>query len=556
MKRALSSWPTWVGVLLMVLARVPSPQYGDVLQIPLSCLGLLFLFYGLRQALTEYAEKVRAVEAHLPVLFLVYHVAKTWANDLDGPLFYAISSVYVLLLPVLSTLTVAWFVIRWREIRPMKKGKPHRFFTAIALLFALLGFFAGSVTLLIPAVIPVVWDWIRRPAVQARLKYYTPLLILTAVFLIVGHINPGLEESSQGGASLVNDIGNNTESLLGQAPLHTLNALSECWLFLVTWLSVLVLIGSLVRHAGIRTKLTANAMLSSLLPMGVLLGVATTIAILMMGAYRARLVLMQSEQQLEQHQLVTNWFAEAMENPLDQDARRRFERQLGSLTIGVLPQAFFSLYLPDGDAAKEDSLDHWRHLTSTWQRPSDFEMQEISLPCNRDTLDRDGLMVINQHLYSVSLVERSGLLAVGYFLRSQENLEEVGGELAAALRIDEIADGDLPKYALYRMGFAKQPARTQLVATPDYPEHTRSLLQRLRVAGMTRLDNDNFVLDDPHTALVATVQSFPQQMMRNVLFQNEIIGASCYAAHVRRTDACVTAFAGRHLGGLAAQPPD
>ena len=526
MKHKALSWPTLLGILFIALTAVPGLGSHEFLKELVCYSGLLFLLYGCRSYLVAIVDRIRPFEQHMPPLFLLYHLYRIWIKDLTGVWFVLAGIVELLLVLLLASLVVGWYVTRWREVRPFRQRFFHRLLVVVALFLALLGALTGEQLLLLPALAPVAWDWIRRPAVQGRLKIYTPLLVVSAVALMLHGINAGLEDSVSNGSTISASLGGELSSFMQTAPLPTLTALAEGWLFLITWLSVLVLVGSLVRHAGIRTKLTANALLSSLLPMVVLLGVAFTIALLLMGAYRARLVLMQSEQQLEQQHLVTAWFAEAMENPLDQEAHRRFERQLSSLTIGALPQAFFSLYLPDPASVEGDSLQQWRFLTSTWQRPSDFPMQTLSLPSERAELDPDGLMVINEHLYSVSLVERGGLLAVGFFLRSQENLEDLGRELAAAMRVDQIADGDLPQYALHRMGFGASPGLQELVATPDYPAGHQNLLDRLRVAGMTRLDNGNFMLDDPESALVATVQSFPQAMMRTVFFQNEMIGAS------------------------------
>lgn len=420
----------------------------------------------------------------------------------------------------LAGLALARLVEELWEHRPWQRHRRERWGMVAAVVLGLAGLILELPLLLMPLLARPLVRWLRRDSLRPALHLFALLLLILLVWSWSREL--GFYLQNQGGGRMTFQL-DGTQALQGRlldalGPLHTI---SLAWLRLTLPAALLVLVGRLVRQSRIRTKLAMNALFSSVLPLVLLTTLFGTLAVVVMGSYRARLVRAQFDERLESGRLVTAWFAQAFEDPLDREAQRRFEQQLRTLgEDSHIGRGFFCLYWsldsPGGSALPGDStaVEHWRRLVATWRMPSDFPLEELRLPPQWREGRTTGLIRAGEHLWQVSLIEQNNLLSVGFFPLDQETLEQIGATLGTGLRLVAVAgDDNLVRFGFSQIGFHSGGEAQVLDQTPDYPGEKHSLLDRLFQVGMARLTHEGFPLNTPNEELLVLAESLPGRIL-------------------------------------------
>ncbi len=525
--------------------------------ILLSAAALLLTAFGAYHAICALPERLSRLRPHLPLLFcsifLLNHLLR---HGIPEPGWLQRTALALQFLQYLLLAGLLPLLLReyYAERRPWSAGTFRRLFFVLAVLLALFGITEGSI-FLIPLFVGPLMHWLRSPALLRSLRWYAPLMLAIVLHGVLQVLGTDMQITT---ATVSYSIGEGSARTLAPVPpagaglllesFGLLEAWGGLWFQMAALLSLIVLAGRFLHHARIPWKLTANALLGSLLPILLLALLFSTLVVVLIGGYRAGLVRTQLVERLEVARVVTTWFAEAWSDPLDRQARSRFEEQISSLAAeGYLSKIFFSIYWPveEGEsgasvafddsgegisAVPEDSLETWRRIVSTWRMPSDFPLDFVRLKREWKHGEDTGLVHAGQALYLVAMVERAGLLALGFIPFDQEELEAMGAVLGTGLKVQEVAVGDdFIHYAVERVGLRTPVESRELCVTPDFPDADDSFLQRLFTVGMARVDNEDFPLDDPGQALLAHVEVLPGRLFPEV-FGNERIVSFPYLA--------------------------
>ncbi|MFA7331354.1 MAG: SpoIIE family protein phosphatase [Candidatus Delongbacteria bacterium] len=416
------------------------------------------------------------------------------------------------------------------EHRPWQRHRRERLGMYAALLLGLLGLLADVPLLVMPLLFRPVLRWLRRDNLRPALRWYTLALLVLLLWAWSQQFAHFLQHQDSDGVNIRLGGGALGSGRLLDAlgPLHTL---SLAWFSLQLPASFMVLVGRLIRQSRIRTKLAMNALFSSVLPLVLLTLLFGTLAVVVMGSYRARLVRAQFDERLESGRLVTAWFAQAFEDPLDREAQRRFEQQLRSMgEESHIGRGFFCLYwsmdTPGGSIMLGDSsnTEHWRRLVATWRMPSDFPLEDLRLPPDWRTGRTTGLIRAGDHLWQVALIEQNNLLSAGFFPLDQETLEQIGQTLGTGLRLVSVqGDDNLVRFGLSQIGLGSGGAASVLDQTPDYPGEDHSWADRLFQVGMARLTHAGFPLNTPDEELLVLVESLPGRILPAVFSDDRTV---------------------------------
>ena len=414
--------------------------------------------------------------------------------------------------------------------RPWRARRRERAGLWISLVLAGLGLLAGTPLLLMPLLARPVLRWLQGAALRSQLKLYLLLLILLLAWAWSRELALDLQRQAQDNSFNVK-LGGGLPAghLLGA--LGPFNTICLAWLSLQLPATLLVLVGRLIKQSRIRTKLVMNALFSSALPFALLTLLFGTLAVVVLGSYRARLVRAQFDERLESGRLVTAWFAQAFADPLDRAAQRRFEQQMGSLGDGSpVGRGFFSLYW-SGDAATDsvalpDSLrrESWRRLVSTWRMPSDFPLEELTLPGNWRRGQTTGLIRVGGHAWQVALIEANNLLSVGFFPLDPEALEQIGQTLGTGMRLVAVQGEDnLVRFGLRQIGLRPEAGEQVLDGTADFPGAASSFRDRLFQVGLARLTQAGFPLNRPGEELLVQVEALPGRILPAVFMDDHTV---------------------------------
>lgn len=440
-------------------------------------------------------------------------------------------------LAVPGTLAVALLVLTrlaeeiWTH-RPWRARRRERAGLWISLILAGLGLLAGTPLLLMPLLARPVLRWLRGVELRRQLKLYLLLLILLLAWVWSRELALDLQRQAQDNSFNMNLGGGLPAGHLPGA-LGPFNTLCLAWLSLQFPATLLVLVGRLIKQSRIRTKLVMNALFSSALPFALLTLLFGTLAVVVLGSYRARLVRAQFDERLESGRLVTAWFAQAFADPLDRAAQRRFEQQMGSLGDGSpVGRGFFSLYWsgdaqPDSAAAAlPDSLrqETWRRLVSTWRMPSDFPLEELALPGDWRRGQTTGLIRVGGHAWQVALIEANNLLSVGFFPLDPEALEQIGQTLGTGMRLVAVQGEDnLVRFGLRQIGLRPEAGEQVLDGTADFPGAASTFRDRLFQVGLARLTQAGFPLNRPGEELLVQVEALPGRILPAVFMDDHTV---------------------------------
>jgi serine phosphatase RsbU (regulator of sigma subunit) len=441
----------------------------------------------------------------------------------------------VLTLPGTLTVTALVLVQAGEEIwlhRPWRTRRRELLGLWAAALLGAIGLVAGSPLMLMPLLVRPVLRWLRNPALRPRLAWYALFWLILLAWAWTREITQGLQLQAQSETFNLH-IGEG----LGQGrlleTLGPLQTIAQAWLGLQLPAALLVLVGRLLRQSRIRTKLAMNALFSSVLPLILLTLLFGTMAVIVMGSYRARLVRAQFDQRLESGRLVTAWFAQAFADPLDRSAQRRFEQQLRSMGDEThIGRGFFCLYwsadTPGGSVApgEGDSLrrEHWRRLVATWRMPSDFPLEEIQLPPDWRAGCTAGLVRVGQRAWQVSLIEQNNLLSAGFFPLDEEALEEIGTTLGTSIRLVSVeGEENLVRFGLRQIGLRPEADERELDCTREFPGADAPLRDRIFQVGLARLVHEGFPLNPPGEELLVQVESLPGRILPAVLMDDMTI---------------------------------
>jgi serine phosphatase RsbU (regulator of sigma subunit) len=405
------------------------------------------------------------------------------------------------------------------EHRPWTRRRRDQAAFYAAAVLALAGLLAGLPLLVMPLLARPVLRWLRQEALRRWLPGFTAMLALVLAVCWSRELGFLLDVDGKG-ASLSLDDGTGLPGgvLDALGPLHVLGL---AWFRLLLPGAMLVLVGRLVRQSRIRTKLVMNALFSSVLPLVLLTLLFGTLAVVVMGSYRARLVRAQFDERMESGRLVTAWFAQAYEDPLDRDAQRRFEQQLRSMGDKThIGRGFFSLYwsmdTPGGSVQEGDTsaVEHWRRLVSTWRMPSDFTLEDLRLDPQWRSGATSGLILVGEHLWQVALIEQNNLLSAGFFPLDQEALEQTGATLGAGLRLVAVqGDENLLRFGFHQIGMGRTHTARVLDETRDYPGEDAPWTDRLFQVGMARLTQEGFPLNTPGEELLVLAEALPGRIL-------------------------------------------
>jgi serine phosphatase RsbU (regulator of sigma subunit) len=415
-----------------------------------------------------------------------------------------------------------WLHQPWRRLRRERWG------LWAGLVLAGLGLLGDLPVLLMPLLSRPVLRWLRSGALRRHLPLYALALLLLLAWAWSRELALDLQRQAQDNAFNVHLGGGSGEGfLLGWlGPLHTI---ARAWLGLQLPAALLALVGRLIRQSRIRTKLVMNAILASALPLALLTLLFGTLAVVVMGSYRARLVRAQFDERLESGRLVTAWFAQAFSDPLDRAAQRRFEQQLRSLgDSSPVGRGFFSLYWrtdAPADSAAALREEHWRRLVATWRMPSDFPLEEISLPGDWRSQGRaSGIIRVGGHAWQVALIEEQGLLSAGFFPLDAEALEQIGQTLGTAIRVVAVqGQENLVRFGLRQIGLRPEAHELALDRTADFPGEGSSLADRLFQVGLARLSQEGFALGAPGEELLVQVESLPGRILPAVFMDDRTV---------------------------------
>lgn len=493
-------------------------------------LGQLLLLAGAARLLLGGSRRSSpALVALAGTLFALLLAPLGRIHDLDpGSLFKEV--LHLAVLGMVASLAVCAFVVDWRKRRPFRRERTLRGRALEALLLALgaLGLASGGWPLLLPALVRPQLHWLRSDAMRRHLAWSSLTFLALKVGFWVSDFGTVLQSNLfQDGRATIDASLPVSGAGLAFADLH---AIGGAWLALLAPLGLLVILGRLLRHSRIRTKLALNALLSGVLPLLLFTLLFATVGVVILGSYRARLVRAQFDERMESCRLVTAWFAQAWSDPLDRAAQRRFEQQIRGLgDESHLSRAFFSLYWPaEGEqprisqrrAASEAPADsnaapeRWERLISTWRMPSDFPLEKISLPTDWRDRDPIGLLRVGSHALHVALVEQEGLLAIGFFPLDQEALEQIGRTLGTSISVISVPDEEnLMRFGLNRLGLNLPCRSVELSSTSDFPGPDAPFLERLFRVGLSRLDKSGFAMDDAGERLVVQVESLPARIL-------------------------------------------
>jgi len=495
--------------LLASLAWLPEPLPGRFLPAQVA-LGLV-AFRMLRHPRMEEGRACLAVLASLLLLRLLLSLHKTRP---DMPVWEWAAAPLAWLA---GGLALSRLVAEIWEHRPWTRRRWDQagFYTAAVLAVA--GLLAGLPLLVMPLLARPVFRWLRQDRLRRALPGFAALLALLLVLCWSRELGHLLDVDGQGATvSLDEGLGGGVLEALG--PLHTLGL---AWFRLLLPGTLLVLVGRLVRQSRIRTKLVMNALFSSVLPLVLLTFLFGTLAVVVMGSYRARLVRAQFDERMESGRLVTAWFAQAYEDPLDREAQRRFEQQIRSMgDKSHIGRGFFSLYwsmdTPGGSVQEGDTsaAEHWRRLVSTWRMPSDFPLEELRLPPSWRSGATSGLIRVGENLWQVAIIEQNNLLSAGFFPLDQEALEQTGATLGAGLRLVSVqGDENLLRFGFHQIGLGHTHTAQVLEETRDFPGPDASWSDRLFQVGMARLTQPDFPLNPPDEELLVLAEALPGRIL-------------------------------------------
>jgi serine phosphatase RsbU (regulator of sigma subunit) len=450
-------------------------------------------------------------------------------------------SVALLLLAAAGIFALARWGEDWRRRRPLSRQRRlrARVFEGLLLGLGALGLLLGWSPLLLPLLFKPQLVWLRGPAMRPHLVWSTALLALLVAAIWVGDLNRLLVfdlEQARDRLEISLDPGLAGTGLKGA--FSVLSALGRAWLILLLPLGIGVAFGRLLSLSRIRTKLALNALLTGVLPQLLLVGLLGSLAVVVLGSYRARLVRAQLDERMESCRLVTAWFAQAWSDPLDRPAQRRFEQQIRSLgDDSHLSRAFFSLYLPSRDnptaagraepGSPADSLpppESWERLVSTWRMPSDFPLERIELPGDWRQRERTGLLRVGSRALHAAVVELDGLLALGFFPLDAEALEQIGRTLGTGISVVALPDREqVLRFGFNQIGLNLPCRSVDLGRTSDFPGPDAPLRERLFRVGLSRLDNPAFALDAPDEQLLVQVEALPARILPVVFLDERIV---------------------------------
>jgi serine phosphatase RsbU (regulator of sigma subunit) len=533
----LAKWPYNVAVIIVGLAlgvilRVvfPAADSNSVILI----LPLLLIVSGSWAVIHQLQNRHLTLKRHLPLLFLTFIIIDwifaVFADSLIVESFH-------LLTGILAFAATSMIIGNYLNA---KKDKFSGFFKKIWLVFLFLLAFAGIavdfIILLVPLMIKPVFFWLGDEGGKKQFYFYGPLLIVIPTVHFVLRLARGIGWISINGMEFGEEAAVSATAMGSAFSTGIVNSIHEldqifkvapiALLMTAILVSAMILTNRMVKHAGIRWKLTINVTLSGIFP-GLLLAILfTTSAVVVLGNYRARLVVSQLDRQKEMSRLVTIWFAEAWADPLDRQAQMVFEDQMRSLSAeGFLSKAFFSIYLPERDTAEQDSLLNWRVLASTWRKPSDFAMDKLQISADWKDGSVTGYILDKKHLFVVALVEREGLLSVGFFPFEQEELEKIGEVLGTEISLNCVLgeDQELIHYSLARIGMDFEAENYTIKATPDFPDEYSSIFDKLFTVGMCRVDNDTFPLANKTESIIARVEAIPSHVLPRAFSNYSIV---------------------------------
>jgi serine phosphatase RsbU (regulator of sigma subunit) len=421
----------------------------------------------------------------------------------------------VVLLQVLAELLVH---------KPWQSRKRERVILWVALFLGALGLALDTGILLAPLVARPLLRFLRREDLRRRLPYFTAILFPLLLVLWSRELAEGIRMGNGAAGQDVMNLGGKLDTGLIFPHLGPLRTLAQCWVGLHLPLLVLVLTGRLLKQSRIRTKLAMNALFSSVMPFLVLFVLFGTVAVVVMGSYRARLVRAQFEEQLESARLVTAWFAQAYADPLDREAQQRFEQQLQTLGDDTpIGRGFFSLYLPVDPAQLEAEADSsrregWVRLVSTWRMPGAFPLEKLELPGNWRQGPTTGVVHVGGHAWQAALIQQGSLLSVGFFPLDAQALESLGGTLGTGIRLVAVkGQQNLIHFALNQVGLRLDAGEQELVRTADFPGADHGLLERIFQVGLARVGTTNFPLDTPDEELLVQVEALPGRIFPAVV---------------------------------------
>lgn len=535
--RPATAWPWAALVAGLVLAALPGDGTGVALA---SAAGQVLLLAGAGTLLGRaglHPGHAGAALLGTVLALLLTPVGRIQALDPGSTAKLGLS----LAVPGLLALVVAGaFAQDWRERRPFRRERRRRgrALEGFFLLLAVLGLASGGWPLLLPALVRPQLRWLRGGGMRSHLVWSTVLLTVLLVGIWFTELNSTLQRSfaldSAGMVDASLSVGE------GGRPLAVFAAVATAWMALLPPLGMLVIVGRLLRQSRIRTKLALNALLSGVLPLLLIALLFGTVAVVVLGSYRARLVRAQFDERMESCRLVTAWFAQAWSDPLDRAAQRRFEQQIRSLgDESHLSRAFFSLYWPaEGEtpriglrqaatAAAPDSTappERWERLVSTWRMPSDFPLEEISLPADWRSRESIGLLRVGSRALHVALVETEGLLAIGFFPLDQEALEQIGRTLGTGIAVVSVPDEENRiRFGLNRLGLDLPCRSVELSRTSDFPGPDAPLGERLFRVGLSRLDQPDFAMDAAEEQLIVLVEALPARILPAVFDDEDTI---------------------------------
>jgi len=487
---------------------------------------------GLRQRLAQWTGPDSALarqlaeaswlQGRLPELWLAlvlvqrilrsFHITSPDSLVLDGLL-----CVPTLALGVLAAVQILAELLAHR---PWLERRRERVTLWLSLVLGALGLLLGASVLLLPLLIRPVLRLLRLESLRHRLPLFTAILFPLTLVLLGREFALGLGLGPDAsGDQVVNLMGPSDGGWL-YFRLGPLRHLAQAWVGLHLPLLVLVLTGRLLRQSRIRTKLAMNALFSSVMPFLVLTLLFGTVAVVIMGSYRARLVSAQFDEQLESARLVTAWFAQAFADPLDREAQQRFEQQLQTLGDDThIGRGFFALYLSADSAPQEGSSDStrretWQRLVSTWRMPGGFPLESIELPGTWRKGPTTGILQVAGHAWQVALIEQNSLLSVGFFPLDAQALEDLGRTLGTGMRLVVVkGEQHLVHFSLNQVGLNFKAGEQELVRTADFPGRERGWVERLFQVGLARVNDPAFPLNPAEENLLVQVESLPGRIL-------------------------------------------